>query len=485
MRKIKQLKDGSINLLRNTPIEVYIGATIFAALSTFGAHTFEKSRSNLLPLAFSERGQMLRDIEYQDSNVQEMGPWANYLTSTNDAVMKVLEAWDIAHENVFIDPIEVFAKELDIKMNMSKNIYHITLPELLDQLPTMAEKALEGIEDYVNLHHQIQSVINHFDRAWSESHYDHYKTETYTEEECTSTTNSDGTTTRSCTPVMKTRQVYDYTTHTYDYDQIEGEKAQTSLDALLNAFPELRFEEEFPIPSQTNADGEYAAEKTGAMEVCEEDTETIDCFLRVARSWDWGSTIKTRMPKIAAAWSALPNDHKEWTSAKTTAESTSYNTYSQFDSGPMEYQVAKRALGRSRTISNNISEITTGVNYVKGNAPRLKARIEEFVSIVMDGKEGDINEVGNDIIETTKKMYLLNFKEGQDVERYRWYTVLGLGIAGLLLGGLAGKGVDYLAERKGWWNINKRSHQRGSLSEGRDRNYRNLNAPPRRYDRHR
>ena len=71
MRKIKQLKDGSINLLRNTPIEVYIGATIFAALSTFGAHTFEKSRSNLLPLAFSERGQMLRDIEYQDSNVQD------------------------------------------------------------------------------------------------------------------------------------------------------------------------------------------------------------------------------------------------------------------------------------------------------------------------------------------------------------------------------------------------------------------------------
>ena len=59
-----------------------------------------------------------------------------------------------------------------------------------------------------------------------------------------------------------TEQVYDHTIHTYDYYKKHGEAGAQQLNTLFEEIPALHLEEIIKTTSQTNADGEYAAEKS-------------------------------------------------------------------------------------------------------------------------------------------------------------------------------------------------------------------------------
>ncbi|MBI4919641.1 hypothetical protein HY837_06930 [archaeon] len=423
------------DLFKYTKAEVYLAAIIGLGIGGTCSYKYENSRNNKLPLMFSEKTQIHKDAT---EGGQQIGPSTEYLTSTNDACMKVFECWNQAMARDFSgDRDKKFAEGLKIKMDSANKEHNYSLDELLNGLPQEANLVLASIPNFVEARDRAKNSAYHFDNSWTESHIDHYRTVTKTR------TVSDGNG-KSHTETY-TEQEYDHTTHTYDYHPEAGDLADDTLRLLLQAFPEIIFKEKIPGPSKTNTEGQLAMDKS--IEHEEGKTFTKADYLTFATKWNTGSTLLQNLGVIRGAWAALPGDSATWSVSRTRAHSTRYNTWCHWDSGPREYQDAESALNHLRTSHTSLDEIIKGIEYVRYAAPELHSRVQKYMGINLDGKLGDKNQLRKEIIDIAKKMYMDNFKGGAEVDRFRWYMVFLSALIGLGAGALLGGFVEFTGNK--------------------------------------
>ncbi len=424
-----------ICLLRDTPAEVLILA-IGAGLTVGIERGFnESARASKIPIGFSEITQVERDAR---NTHEEIEPFTYFLMTANDSAMKPFEAWNLAQENT-LHPTETFARELEIHVDPALKTHTHNLPDLLEKLPARSAKARASFKDFIGAMQKVKFVNQNFSDAWYDTHVDNYHTE------CTTTTDSKGDSHTECHPV------YDDTTHTYTYYQEHGEKASIKLGNLLKDYPDLHLKEKLRTASQTNAEGEYAAEKSRKGKDGGKKYTPFD-FMEICNTWATGSTLTVNLPFIYDSWRDLHVDGPAWKKAKSTAQSISYKTYSHSDAGPREFQIAEETLSHGRLLETSIEEIVDGIDFAEQNAPILEAKIREFIGVTLDKKPGSIKKLRNEIISLSKELYTKNFKGGFDVYGFR-YGVVALWVLGAIIcGGALGFAADRTTEKYDTWD---------------------------------
>ncbi len=431
----------TVEFFRDTPAEIVaMGALGFALASGF-AFNYEHQRTKNIPISFSEIHQ-LEDLAEQRG--QHLGEVSEFYAKLWDANAKTCEAHNYSWKsNPFGKNREGFARELENHMDKSLKFHKYNLSMLLEELPTLGTKALVKMKDFENLRPEIYAINKTLDDAWDESHYDHYRTEVYTETE--TYTGSDGKShTRT---VTKTRQVYDHTTHSYKYHKDSGKKAIQLLDQLLKDHPSLSWPEELDRVKETNADGEYAAESsrdTQGKKVRLSREELLD----LANKWNTSSTYTMNRPDIIYSFSEMPLHANSWKNSEGRSRSTSYNTHSRSDAGPKEFRVAEAALKNGRTLEKNLGEILDGVSRVISGAPQQKARIDEYITETLDKHDGNSGKKQKEIMGTVSKWQRDNFQGSERLNRFRPGIVLLGGLLGGAIGAGLGFGVDAYTNRR-------------------------------------
>jgi hypothetical protein len=438
----RDIYDRFITLLRDTPAETFIGIALAGAIGFASTYYYEKTREAKVPLAFSGIGK-IEQVAEQNNRV--VGPATRYLTSVNDAVMKVLECSNLAHASLMKRFDHVFASELEMKIDRSFRVRKQELNHLLEGIPSRADKLLSELEPFSDVMSKVSAVNGHFRDSWNDTHIDQYRTEVYLDTE--HYTDKDGNS--HSRTVTKTRQVYDHTIHTYTYRKTSGENAAVKLDRLVTDHATLKWKEIMPQAVEIDPEGEYAIDSSRGPP-----TKRVseDEYRRLTNLWNTGSTLNQNVPAIEITYNRMPSHARSWRIAKSTSKSTWYITYSSSDSGPKEFRVARGAQHDGESIFNLIHEIHSGIQYSKSMAPLLSSKIQELIAVELDSKPGNSKKLSREILGITREMYRRNFKEGMDIYGFRWYIVTSGGLLAGALGGLAGYGLDRLGEERGWFS---------------------------------
>jgi len=169
--------------------------------------------------------------------------------------MKIFEAYNEA-QRPFIPGknTELFATHIYEARDLN-NIYKYNLQDLVDTIPTYTPLVQEQLALYKNAAQQLSQANTSMAKSRGDEHDHQFRIE----EEEIDITDEDGNVIG--TEIEET-EVYDHTIHTYDYNKKYGELGSQQLTALFTKIPVLQLHEEIKTTSQTNADGEYAAEKS-------------------------------------------------------------------------------------------------------------------------------------------------------------------------------------------------------------------------------
>ncbi|MEK6906197.1 MAG: hypothetical protein AABW81_01095 [Nanoarchaeota archaeon] len=425
------------NLFKTTPAEVLVAGSLGLILGTGIMYHSEKAKEKMIPTPFSEIGQLERDAKYNHSFLP---PINHFLPSASDTYSKVAEAWNKSFLYTFHgDHSKQFAKELDIKMNLEKNIYTYQLSDLLKVLPERAKAAKEELKDFKEGSDNLKKISNHFENSWNRSFWED------SHQNCISSTDSEGNITTYCYTVC---DEYHYR---WDYYPEFGEAASKSLDYLLKKYPEMEYKNKIKLPSQTNAEGEYAAETSFLKKLKQKDNPKASLkkedYLWSATLWYNGSTFRTNIPFISSGWRDINKISNEWRYAKKTSKSQTADTPCVHVSDPYEYTIAMNGAEKTKEIYKSIDEIFTGIDYAEVNAPLLEKKIKNYISIELDNVKGDSKKEKKEIIDIAKNIYSKNIKKGVDVSPFKVINVVLGGFVGTLGLGLIGFGYNWVDDK--------------------------------------
>src|SRR5438309_819103 len=90
--------------------------------------------------------------------------------------------------------------------------YVLVTTPIANAMPSDTGNGLAGLKDEAHINNELQAIQRALDNSWSSWHYDHYHTQVYTTESCST---SNGST--RCSTEVHTRQVYDYTENRFTY----------------------------------------------------------------------------------------------------------------------------------------------------------------------------------------------------------------------------------------------------------------------------
>jgi len=255
----------------------------------------------------------------------------------NDMCMKIFEAYNDA-QRPFIPGknTELFASNIYNARDL-RNIYRYNLQDLIDTIPSYIPTVNTKLAKYKDAAIRLSQANKSMRDSRDEDHNDQYRTEIKTRTTYDKDGNADGTETY-------TEEVYDHTIHTYNYNNKHGEASAKQLNVIFQYIPILQLEENIKTTSQTNADGEYAAERSRSENSITTQRITAEDLLTIADKRYNGSTIMNNTNHIQKQYPLLNNNKNERNIAKNTARSTKYTTYSSLDDGPKEFQTAEKTL---------------------------------------------------------------------------------------------------------------------------------------------
>jgi hypothetical protein len=376
-----------------------IFATPLLIISLFITIPKESEHAKLVPLGFSEIEQIEIDAQRKGKTVDTI---TNYYAPLNDVLNKVFECWNISlNYKLFGNNHDAFARELDSRKN---KIYKYEF-DLFDSVPIAADKVLATLKNWIDLLPTLSNVNRQFSSIWDEEHDDEYRTETYT------TTDEDGDI------EVHTREVYDHTDHTYTYYKKQGEYSYQVGMRMLKYFPRLTWAGNPLYASKTNAEGEYAADRSRRV-----DRHNQEELFEITRKWNVGSLYMINKDNILE-YNKMYSVMKQWEKYKDTAKSVEYETNSHSDDGPEEYQNSEYIRALSNDVLNAISQLKSTILNTKSTLPVLKNKIETYIGVVLEGKQGDKNKLRNEIINMAKDLYRQNFPEGIDLNTFRVWLV--------------------------------------------------------------
>lgn len=420
-------------LLVETPAEIYIGIAAGAFLGSVWSYANEADKRGQISLGFSEISQSVLYVEKVGG--KKIEPLTRYYASLNDVAMQVFEANNLSY-TMWGGGTEKFAYELEKKVEVTFRI-HTLISDYAKVLPTYAADAQRSLAPLAAVDRDIRPVIQALDKAWDEDHDDVYRTEFYTTTSC----DKDG-----CTTQTHSRQVYDYTIHTYTYDAAQGRLAARLLSDFAAKYPHIGIDEKLLMTWQTNAENEWAMRQSRKRELGYKNP-TQDQYIEWANKWATGSNYNVHAPKAYAAHGKLMPMAPAWQAQSRTAQSDRYRTGFRSDSGPAEFQTAEAALDYAVQVSRNISTITGGVQHAHQAVPALEKKIWQFVNATLHGGEGNPNALRKDVMHMAREIYKKNYSEGFDTHPAKWGMVVLWGVLGALAGGGIGFGADRLIDR--------------------------------------
>ncbi|MCB9991100.1 MAG: hypothetical protein H6867_06935 [Rhodospirillales bacterium] len=416
-------------LVLDTPIEVLIGGVLVGALAGGVAYDHEASKKGSIPVAFSEIGKTKMRFARQDKKVP---PLTLFYSTLNDSVMQVFEASNLAYANGQGSD-EAFASELEAKISYRKRYNSIT--EYAQDMPIYARDALASVAVLEQAQKDIRPAINALGKAWDEHHRNVYKTVYETKREC----DTDG---KNCRNVTTSREEYDYTVHTYNYDEDHGKRAARLLEDFIQKYPHLRIDEQLIFAGEVHENNRQAMSQS-RQNTDEGQEISEDQYVDFANVWATGSNYFSLMPKVKDGHAGVNKVTPQWSAASVSANNYyRYRTYSRSDSGPKEFQIAEAALDYAASMAKNINKITTGIHYAGTALPELSQKITRYVSSVQSIGQDDPEELREEIMDMAKKLYSENYAKGFDVYPSKWGMVLLWTVLGTLAGGGAGFGVD-------------------------------------------
>ena len=415
-------------LIEDTPIEIAIGAVALGMLFGGVRYSVLKEKEASLPLAFSEIEQITSDFETKGESVPAL---TRFYCHTNDISMKVFEASNRSYRNKGEN--KAFAQELRKKMDSTNNDGHALISEYAELLPQDAQDALRSLQNFINASQKMPAVTGELSATWNDRHHHHYHTEYYY-----TTSTSNGRTTRT----RHSRQVYDGTTHSYDYDGTRGENASRLLNDYTAQYPDLQAPEKLHTASVTHKDNQDAIRESMAAEFKENAPSNTD-FLKLANTWSAGSNYRKFASQATSNHEAIIRLTPQWAKEKSTASSTSYRNRSRSDSGPQEFQTVETLMSHSNNLQNSVARIVNGIRHVESNAPMLDRKIREFISVTLEGKTGDSDALREEVMQLARDMYTNNFEGGFNVQPFKWSDVILVSLLGMAVGSAMGAGVNH------------------------------------------
>jgi hypothetical protein len=373
-----------------------------------------KKDSETVILTFCEYSQIELDREKVNEKVDSL---TSYLCSVNDSTMKIFEAWSIANNRNSWNIDKTFATELEFHTVRSYKTHKRNFTDLTEIGGLLMVSAADLLKKLEPLHRSMNHLFkleSSLDKSWTEDHTDYYRTEYYTDTECS--TDSKGN--QSCRTVTKSRQVYDYTIHEYWYHLDYGNSSIYLLESFINdsSFDIPFLEKELKPASQTNAEGEWAQEWTKKKKGIE--------FHIESSSWITNSTYLASITGYRSNINTFPRHLSLLKSASSSAQSYyKYKTYSSVDSGPDEYQVFQSAGSNVSSAILHAHNILNSISSTIQSIRTLSDMIDEYISYELD--DGKKEVVAMDIVELSGKIYSQNFVNGQKITVYRsWYFIL-------------------------------------------------------------
>jgi hypothetical protein len=441
----------AIELMRQRPLEICLGAAFGAAVAFLVSFTHEHAKLGQIPLGFSEIGQTKRCIEklpdFQFTDfcgkmalkyglLTKVPPLTEYYASLNDIFMMVGESNNVAISQ-WGDPNK-FAYELEKKVDPSLRV-HTQIPEYAARFGQIAASARASIAPLINARREIAPAIADLRASWDADHDDVYRTVPSTSRQC----DSKG---ENCETVTTYSQVYDHTDHTYTYHSASGNKSVADLNEFFARDPNVMVYEPLVLTWRTNAENEMAMRDSREHLAGYRNPNESD-YMRWTNTWATGSNYRVLAPRVYSADGDLKKDLGAWRQARLTATSVSYSTLSHVDPGPAAYQAAEKTLSDAQAIDDNIKRIEGGVNYADKMVPMLDAEIVSYVNAKLhhQGSEGHLREK---IMADATEIYRVNYAAGFDVNPAKWGRVaLWSGVGGASGAGVAA-GLAALADRR-------------------------------------
>ncbi|HRQ60736.1 MAG TPA: hypothetical protein PLO23_04390 [Alphaproteobacteria bacterium] len=454
---LEEWKAKAIKLIHDTPIEVAIGGGLLAFAFGVSAYLHEDSKRGFIPIAFSEIGQT--KFQLTDLRGLKVPPLTMQYSVTNDVASMVFEASNMGYKwrvGKAFSRTNRIAYEMEKKVDRSMRI-HTQIPEYAAQMEGIAAESQQSIARATAALATIKPIIVALNKAWDEDHDDVYRTEIYTETVCS----SDGRGGTSCSPQVRTRQVYDHTIHTYTYDKQQGELAAVLLAEFMQKHPDIKIPEQLLLTHQTNAENEWAIRESRGHRPGASPLKGDD-YVTLANTWATGSNYNVLMPVAYEAHGKLMDKAPQWQQAKAGARYHRYRTYSSSDSGPKEFRIAEAALDYARSMASNIGRTAGGIELARTGIPLLSQKIIQFVNAELHGGEGDPDALLDEIMELARDLYDQNFAGGFDTQPFKTGNIVLWTFFGLVLGGALGFGADQLIEQRRRLNAARRRDEQFS-----------------------
>lgn len=408
------------DLFRNAHLAIYVAAAVGVTSGFVPSLKRELKRSQKFPLAFSEYDAI-------EEEHKEIGGITKYLTTANDICMHVFECHNNSFNAMNSKPHREFARNLESKLSQNSH----NLREMFSELPAQAEAAKQALKEYSSLYEKLGKVNAMLADAWEDTHHDHYRTEVYV------TINSKGK------PCTRTRQVYDHTTHTYNYNKEAGEEASRLFAALLETIPGISLLEKVLAASEISSmsiEKMRESRKDGkqAIEI------TAEKAVEIASTWKSGSVLLKNIAYVDSEYGKVRALADAWANAKANAHGASYNTHSRSDSGPKEFQAAENALEAGLAINECITNAFSSINISLKIAEELSGHVSDCTKQLYAVNAGKTRKHRGKTLEDAKELYTANFNNGIDVDRFKEENVILWSILGAIGGGAIGVGIDAL-----------------------------------------
>lgn len=445
----KTLKRKIKKFFFETPAEILMGVAILGSIFGGLSYRHNAAKAGEIPLAFSEIEQITEEARAKD---MEVPPLTRFYAGNNDVAMKVFESNNIALKTG--KSHEIFAHELQTRVDASLK-KHKLISEYAAEMPADARAALQSVDKLSQAARELPAVQDAFNKAWTADHNDVYHTEFYTTTSCDSN--------NKCTTTTHTRQVYDYTWHTFTYNAKYGEQASRLLNEYLARHPDMKLEEVLKLARSTHAENETAMRESMKRQL-DGRTPTQDEYLKFANTWAQGSNYLKYKGKAETTHDILESLSPQWNAHKNTSKSTRYRTYSHWDSGPKEYQTAEQTATRIKELREAAHGVIDGMHFSGQKVPELNTMIKEYVDVVLHAKHGNPDKLRSDIMKTARSIYDQNYENGFDVHPFKWLDVILLTVLGMAIGGGIGYGTDRLLDgKKREWYYDTEAADNGEL----------------------
>jgi hypothetical protein len=418
-------------LFFTTPIEIVLGAAVMTSGVGYVAYNQLAPQAGQIPLAYSQI----------DQNTEVL-PLSRFYAVNNDAGMIIFESNNAAYAAGNSDAD--FAKALS-KNIMEARDKHLSLSAYAEQMPGYTQEALGSAEKAVEATQEVPPIESAFSNSWSSSHVDYYRTEYYQEEVCDSENH--------CHSETKSRQVYDHTQHSYTYYPQQGELASRLLNEFIRNHPDMTITEALQLAQQTSEENKAVIKASRH----DEKPLTDDEYLALTNTWAAGSNLLAYAPKMTAGFNNLGGLAPQWENATRTAHSESYITYSHFDSGPREFQIAGDGENTARNFISDAHHIVDGMMFSGKKVPELNAKVNQYIDVVLNHQKGDAHKLRDQIMDMAADLYQANETNGFDVHPFKWLDVILLALLGMAAGAALGEGANYILDKKkdDWFDPNE------------------------------